>query len=116
MSGQDKLDGTGSGRAVEENGLYELYEILSTSGQYQWPQPRTIVHVAPGFPLLQVWIYVQHRKEIRHAKVLVRVMAFLCGGIQLLPRRALTVGLGMESPVLRGIQSVKDTDKDLEDY
>lgn len=49
---------------------------------------------------------------MRHGKTLLRIMAFLCGGIQLFPRKALTVGLDME----RGIQSVKDNDKDFEDY
>lgn len=60
-----------------------------------------IVHIASGFPLPQEWDCAQHRREMRHGKVFLRVLAFLRGGIQLLPGSTLTIGLSMESPVLR---------------
>lgn len=54
-------------------------------------------------------VYAQHRREMRHGKVLLGVIEFWCGGNPLFPRSCpCWAGHGVSCDEERAIQSVKD--------
>lgn len=116
----------------------KLYEILGTSGRYQWYQPPAKGYCAScsrfsfclqgGYPVSGCGIgklhtsiyavYAQHRREIRHGKVLFGVIEFWCGGTPLSPRRSCPCWARHKVSCAeeRGMQSVKDAEKGFEDH